>query len=68
MRENRITCDICGRSLPQHGNRYTVDFTKIPVRRLAKSEKPYDLCPQCAARLKVQLGRRDGYMEVRTDG
>ena len=68
MQENRITCDVCGRSLPQHGDRYVVHLTKMPVRRLAGKGRSYDLCPQCAARFKVKVGRREGYEDVMDDG
>ena len=67
MQENRITCDVCGRSLPQHGDRYVVHLTKMPVMRLAGKGRSYDLCPQCAARFKVKVGRRDGYEDVMDD-
>lgn len=62
-----FTCDSCGRPLSQHGDRYTVRVSRVPAFRQL-GERPYDLCPQCAARLKVQLGRRDGYVEVKTSG
>ena len=66
--ESRVfTCDLCGRALAQHGDRYTVRVSKVPAIRQV-GEKPYDLCPQCAARLKMQLGRRGGYVEVETSG
>ena len=56
-------CDMCGRALPQHGDRYTLRVEKVPAFRMT-GRKPYDLCPECAARLKVKLGRRDGQFDV----
>lgn len=62
-KEQLFRCDMCGRALPQHGDRYTVKVEKVPAFRMI-GHGPYDLCPECAARLKVKLGRRDGYTDV----
>ena len=67
MRSMAFVCDLCGRALEQHGDRYTVRLSKVPALRQV-GERPYDLCPQCAGRLRSQLGRHDGYVEVKTSG
>lgn len=64
MKVNRMCCDMCGRTLEHHGSRYTLSMSKLPAIRSLGSKDTFDLCPQCAARLKVKLGRRDGYTEV----
>lgn len=58
-------CDVCGRPLEHHGDRYTLRIEHVPAYRDRRADhRLYDLCPQCAARMKVQLGRRDGYIEI----
>lgn len=56
-KEEVFRCDMCGRALPQHGDRYVMKLDKVPAFRVGR--KPFDLCPECAARLKVKLGRRE---------
>ncbi len=56
MRGN-IICDWCGRPLAIHGDRYVANISPVPAFP-ADSRALYNLCPQCANRLKTKLGRR----------
>lgn len=54
MRELR--CDSCNEVLEAHGKRSTVTISDVPAYRKT-SKCVFDLCPTCAARLKVLLSR-----------
>lgn len=65
MHHDEFRCDMCGRVLERHGSRYVVSMSKLPILRGVGQKQSFDLCQQCASRLKVKLGRRDGYTEVK---
>lgn len=51
-----IRCDSCNEVLDAHGKRSTVTISNVPAYR--KVDKcVFDLCPTCAARLKMLLSR-----------
>jgi len=62
MREQLFLCDVCGRELPTHGERYTLRIERVPAFRIGG--KPFDLCPQCAERMRAKLGRHE-YTDVK---
>ena len=56
MRVNEIRCDSCNKVLEAHGKRSTVTISSVPAFRNV-DKCVFDLCPNCAARLKVLLSR-----------
>ena len=57
MRQNMITCDMCGEVMATHEKRYTVTISHVPAFRAA-DKSVFDLCPKCATRMKLELTRR----------
>lgn len=58
MTSNKMTCDLCGRELDQHKDRYVVRFQSVPLYRDTNHEA-YDLCLECASSLRERfLARR----------
>ena len=51
-------CDNCGRPV-QKGKGYQLSISPVPRVRTAGRKSSWDLCPLCAARLKMQMGRRE---------
>lgn len=58
MRVNQFRCDRCGRVLEMHGERYVMRMERVPKQRIAGG-RAFDLCPECAATLKIELGRKE---------
>lgn len=59
MAVNRMTCDLCGKELEQHRDRYVLRFQSVPIYRDTNHEA-YDLCVTCTERLREELGKRRG--------
>lgn len=56
-----MRCDACGVELEAHGKRSTATIAEVPTFRNA-DRVVFDLCPSCAAKLKVLLSRdKDAY-------
>ena len=58
MARKFATCDLCGRPLAQHENRYVLRLVAVPAYR-QPCGRPYDLCPECAGRIREKLGTED---------
>lgn len=56
MKLSGFTCDVCGVSLDAHGKRFTLSLNRVPAIRVADGHR-WDLCPECAARLKMLMSR-----------
>ena len=54
-----MTCDICGKELDQHRDRYVVRFQSVPIYRDTNHEA-YDLCLDCAEHLRKVLRKGRG--------
>lgn len=52
------TCDNCGRPI-ERGKSHRLSLSPVPKVRTAGRKSSWDLCPLCAARLKMQMGRRE---------
>lgn len=53
----KFVCDMCGKELEHHGERYIVRVEQVPSYRYNKY-KTWDLCRECADRLGKQLDER----------
>lgn len=56
MRQNMITCDMCGQVMATHEKRSTVTISSVPAFRSA-DRCVFDLCPACATRLSLELSK-----------
>ena len=50
----RFACDMCGKELEHHGQRYVVHVDEVP-RSYSSWYKNYDLCGECKKRLDMIL-------------
>ena len=53
---HKFICDVCGKELDHHGERYIVHIEAVPSYRTA-GKSAWDLCPTCAKELRERLGR-----------
>lgn len=54
---NALICDLCGRKLDQHRDRYVLRFQSVPTYRDARGDA-YDLCMSCTDKLRKRLNER----------
>ena len=55
---HQFVCDMCGKELDHHGERYTVTVGRVPAYRTA-CKSTWDLCCDCAKALIGQLDRKE---------
>lgn len=55
---HQFVCDMCGKELDHHGERYTVTVGRVPAYRTA-CKSTWDLCCDCAKELIGQLNRKE---------
>lgn len=61
MKADYFVCDVCGAAIDRHGKRFTLTLSRVPAVRATDGAR-WDLCPECAARLKIIMERdRDIY-------
>ena len=57
---HKFMCDLCGKELEHHGERYMVRVEQVPAYRECH-KCVWDLCPECADRLREELDKgKDG--------
>lgn len=54
---HKFMCDLCGKELEHHGERYMVRVEQVPAYRECH-KCVWDLCPECADRLREQMDER----------
>lgn len=57
MRADYFYCDMCGKKLDQHRDRYILRFQSVPTYRDGRGTA-YDLCPCCTKSLKDAMDER----------
>lgn len=53
----KFMCDLCGKELEHHGERYIVRVEQVPSSYSSKN-KTWDLCSECAEGLKRKMDER----------
>lgn len=53
-----FTCDMCGKELEHHGQRYLMTVQEVVPRQYMEPEPmKFDLCHECVVKLNEQLDR-----------
>lgn len=56
----KFICDMCGKELEQHGQRYLVAVKEVVPKQFIEPEPmKFDLCCECVVKLKEQMSRGD---------
>lgn len=51
----RFTCDMCGKELEHHGQRYVMHIDEVST--ITGWFKTYDLCGDCAWKIRKTMGK-----------
>ena len=61
MKRDGFLCDRCGTELDRYGERYILRIERVPAVR-ETTNAAYDLCPNCARRMKKSMEARPWLM------